>query len=259
MSDNLSLNATTVFLSKEIVRATFQGFIRQIYKNIGDRVNPGDKLFIIQTKELATADTVNFKVGNELFSGEVAIRASSSGVLAELDYHVGDFVSDGEQIAVITNPSSLRLRLNVPFEDNSKVKIGERCRVNLPGGVTLPGTVEKNVPSVDPGTQTQTFYIKLSRNKELPENLNTIVTIPFKSYEKTVAVPKSAVITDVTQDNFWIMMLANDSTAVRVNINKGVENDSLVQVLNPKLDTSARIISDGAYGLPDTAKIAVVK
>ena len=66
-------------------------------------------------------------------------------------------------------------------------------------------------------------------------------------------------VTDVTQEKFWVMKLINDSTAVRVNIDKGVENDSLVQVLNSNLDTSAKIISDGAYGLPDTAKIAVVK
>lgn len=259
MSNNISLNATTVFLSKEIVRATFQGFIRKIYKNIGDKISPGDKLFEIQTKELASGDTVNLLLGKEPFSGSVLIKAVSSGVLSELDYHAGDFVSDGERVAVISNPSSMRLRLNVPYEYNSIIKIGKKCSINLPGGGTVQGVVEKSVPSVNPETQTQTFYVELTNKKELPENLNTIVKIPYQEFSNTIAVPKSAVITDVTESEFWIMKLINDTTGVRVYIDKGIENDSLVQVLNPNLNTASLIISEGAYGLPDTARVEIVK
>jgi hypothetical protein len=58
---------------------------------------------------------------------------------------------------------------------------------------------------------------------------------------------------------FWIMKLINDSTAVRENIHKGIETDSLVQILSPRLNKSDRVISSGAYGLPDTSKIEIVK
>ena len=40
-TDYINLNASTIFLNKEIVRASFQGFIEKAYKNIGDRVNAG--------------------------------------------------------------------------------------------------------------------------------------------------------------------------------------------------------------------------
>ena len=55
------------------------------------------------------------------------------------------------------------------------------------------------------------------------------------------------------------MKLINDTTALRVDIQKGVENDSLVQILSPKLSTEDRIVKTGAYGLPDTAKVEIVK
>ena len=259
LTDYLTFNGNTVFLNKEIVRATFQGFIQKIYKNIGDPVKAGDIIFQVRTKESAANDSLKLTLGKELFRGSINIRASNGGVLTKLDYHEGDFVTAGEQLAVISNPSSLRIKLNVPFEDNLKVKIGGRCEVNLPDGENINGVIEKEVPSVDPATQTQTYFIKLNTGKELPENLNTIVKIPFAEFKNTTVLPKSSVITNVTEDSFWVMKLANDTTAVRVNIKKGIENDSVVQILSPKLDTTAKIILTGAYGLPDTSKVEIVK
>ena len=119
--------------------------------------------------------------------------------------------------------------------------------------------IEKKIPSVDSSTQTQTYLIKLSANKELPENLNVIVKIPVKVYKDAVVLPKSALMTDVTENIFWIMKLVNDTTAVRVNITKGIETDSLIQILSPNLSTSDNIISNGSYGLPDTAKVELLK
>ncbi len=62
-----------------------------------------------------------------------------------------------------------------------------------------------------------------------------------------------------TLDKFWIMKLIDDTTAVRNDITKGIENDNFVQVLKPELNMTDRIISDGAYGLPDTAKVVLGK
>ncbi len=86
-----------------------------------------------------------------------------------------------------------------------------------------------------------------------------MVKIPFKVFKNTTALPKSSLVTNVTEDSFWVMKLVNDTTAVKVNIKKGIENDSLAQILKPKLDTTSRIILSGAYGLPDTAIVEIVK
>jgi hypothetical protein len=259
LNDYLRLNANTIFLNKEIIRGTFQGFIEKIYKNIGDEVNPGDILFKVKTRESAASDSMQIKLGENLFLGSVLIKAKTKGILTELNYHEGDFFSEGEQLAIVSNPSSLRIKLNVPFENISKIRIGNKCEIDLPGGGKLTGLIEKNVPVVDPNTQTQTYLVKLLNQKELPENLNIIVKIPFNSYENAIVLPKNSVMTNVTQDSFWIMKMLNDSIAIRVDINKGIETDSLVQILSPILGKSDRIISSGSYGLPDTAKVEIIK
>jgi multidrug efflux pump subunit AcrA (membrane-fusion protein) len=259
MRDYLELNANTAFLNKEIVRATFQGFIEKTYKNIGDLIKQGDILFQIRTKELAAVDTSKLNLGNDKFQGSISIKAKSSGVLTELDYHSGDFVSDGEQLALVSNPSSLVVKLSVPYENVWKIKLDKKCEITLPGGEKIAGMIEKKMPSVDLGTQTLTYLIILSANKEIPENLNVIVRIPVKVYKDAVVLPKSTIMTDVAENLFWVMKLINDSTAIRVNVIKGIESDSLIQVINPVLSASDKIISNGAYGLPDTAKVETVK
>lgn len=259
LKDYLKLNANTIFLNKEILKASFQGYIEKVYKNIGDEVNPGDVLFQVKTKESAVVDSMQISIGNKIFAGLVLIKAKTKGVLTELNYHTGDLISDGEQIAIVSNPSSLRIRLNVPFEDAQKIRLKQTCDINLPGGEKLSGIIDKSVPSVDPVSQTQTFLIKLLKYRELPENLNVFVVIPFKTFRNAIVLPKSSIMTNVTEDAFWIMKLVNDTTAIRVDVSRGIETDSLLQILSPKLNLSDRVISSGSYGLPDTAKVEIVR
>ncbi len=259
LSDYIELNGNTVFLTKEIVRATFQGYISKVYKNIGDFVNSGDDLFQVKTLESAAADSLNISFGNKKFRGVVILKSQSDGVLTEINYHKGDFVSNGEQLGIISNPSSMRINVSVPFEDVSKIKIGDRCKIQLPGGEILNGTVDINLPKIDSATQTQTYYLKLVNYQQLPENLNVTVRIPFNKANNVLVLPKSSLVTNVTQDAFWVMKLINDTTAVKENIKKGIENDSVVQILGSNLKQDDKVILSGAYGLPDTAKVEIQK
>ena len=259
LKDYLELNASTIFLNKEIIRAPLSGFIEKIYKNIGDEVNPGDDLFQVKTKESAASDSLSIKIGDSIFNGSVLIKAKSKGVLTELNYHAGDLITEGEQLAIVSNPNSLNIKLNVPFEDAQKINIGQNCEITLPGGEKLNGIIYRSVPSVDPSSQTQAYLIKLLKQVELPENLNVFVIIPFRTFSNAIVLPKSSVMTNVTEDTFWIMKLVNDTTALRIGIKRGIETDSLTQILSPKLSLSDRVISSGAYGLPDTASVEVLR
>jgi multidrug efflux pump subunit AcrA (membrane-fusion protein) len=254
----IDLNANTMFLRKEMVRATFQGFIDKIDKNIGDEIHRGDLLVTLKTKESAADDSIRLKLGSELFSGSVKIFAHSDGVLTTLDYHSGDFVSEGEEIAVISNPSSLRITLNVPYAFVAKISPKSSCLVILPDGQTVPAKISKIIPSVDPASQTQTFLLMPEQRVDLPENLNVTARLPLQTIKNAVILPRSAVLSNETQDQFWLMKLVSDSIAERVNVQTGLENDSLIQIIAPVLAPSNRIISDGGFGLPDSANVMVM-
>jgi multidrug efflux pump subunit AcrA (membrane-fusion protein) len=256
-TETVDLNANTFFLTKEIVRATFQGFIDKIYKNLGDEIKTNDLLFRIKTKELSTDDSLQIDLGDGLFKGSIAIQAKSNGVLTALNYNVGDFVSDGEQIAVVSNPSSLCIMLNVPFSTLSKINQNARCELFLPDGKTLKSVITKFIPSVDPVSQTQTVLLSLNSPVRLPENLNLNARLFLNTIKNAVGLPRSAVMSDETQDKFWVMKLVNDYTAIRLDIQKGIENDSLIQIASPRLNPNDQISSEGGYGLPDTANVSI--
>ena len=125
---------------------------------MGDFVKQGDDLFQIKTMESAATDSLNISFGNKQFKGTVKIKAQSDGVVTEINYYQGDFVSNGEQLTIISNPSSMRIAVNVPYEDILKVKIGNRCEIQLPGGGTLNGIVDRNIPKVDSDSNPDLLY-----------------------------------------------------------------------------------------------------
>ena len=137
----------------------------------------------------------------------------------------------------------------------SKASRQSRCDIFLPDGNRLQATIENVIPSVDAVSQTQTFLLRLDDRVNLPENLNVNARLPLRTLNDALVLPLSTIQSNETQDKFWIMKLVNDTTAVRINISKGIEMDSLVQIISPEFDLTDKIISDGAYGLPDTAKV----
>ena len=76
---------------------------------------------------------------------------------------------------------------------------------------------------------------------------------------KAVTVPKQAILSDENQATFWVMKMINNTTAVRVNIKKGIEKGDRVQIIEPQLTESDRILLTGNYGLADTAKVSIQK
>ena len=80
-----------------------------------------------------------------------------------------------------------------------------------------------------------------------------------KSVINTVSLPKASVLTDEVQSEFWIMKMINDSMAVKVPVQKGIESNDKVQILSPPLFAEDKVLLTGNYGLSDTAKVIIIK
>jgi hypothetical protein len=55
------------------------------------------------------------------------------------------------------------------------------------------------------------------------------------------------------------MRIENDSIAVTIPVTRGIENDSIVEILSPLLNINDMIIYEGAYGLPDSTVIEIAE
>ena len=80
-------------------------------------MSKGQVIFIVKTKEAqAIGSSINVLDTTFKFSGENKIKASASGFISQLSHQVGDYVADGEQLAIISDHASFAFLMQLPYE-----------------------------------------------------------------------------------------------------------------------------------------------
>jgi multidrug resistance efflux pump len=103
MVDYFDVSATSIFLQKNVVKANANGYIEGVNTQLGHYVAKGSTVFTIKTKEAQSiGNSINILDTTFKFSGVNRIKAPGSGYLTQLAHQKGDYVQDGEQLAIIS-------------------------------------------------------------------------------------------------------------------------------------------------------------
>jgi multidrug efflux pump subunit AcrA (membrane-fusion protein) len=260
MVDYIDLNASSAFLQKGFVKANANGYIQTVSAQLWRFVNKGDLLFTIKTKEAQSiGNSINILDTTFKFSGENKIKANEHGYVTQLNHQTGDYVQDGDQLAVISDRSSFVFLLQLPYELRAYVRDGQDVQLTLPDGTKMTGRATSSMPSVDTVAQTQSIVLKVNSDKPIPENLVAKARIIKSAKSNAASLPKSAILSNETQTEFWVMKLINPTTAVKTPVKKGIEAGDRVEILSPKFSAQDKIIVTGNYGLADTAKVKIMQ
>jgi multidrug efflux pump subunit AcrA (membrane-fusion protein) len=260
ISETVELNATSAFTLKTFVKANAIGYLQSSGIKIGDYVSKGQTLFTIKTKEaVALGNTINSLDTSLHFEGVTKIKSPGNGYVTQLTYTAGSYVQDGEQLAEITDKSSFVFLLDLPYELKPYLLQNKMLQLHLADSTILQGYIQSALPTVDSVAQTQRYIIKIHTDKMIPENLVAKVRLIKQQITNATLLPKPAVLSNEEQTEFWIMKLLNDSVAVKTDIKKGIGSGNNIQVIEPPLGDSDKIILTGNYGLGDTAKINIIK
>jgi len=259
VASTVSLPAVATYMNKSIIRATTTGTIEKILINPGDFIASDQLLFTIRTRE-ATALGNDTQIDSSLsFKGIIKITSHKAGVINSISYQKGDFVQEGDELAVVSEQNSMVFILDVPFEFDKYIETNRNCRIILPDNRQISGTITGKLPEMDMLAQTIRYIVKPQSAELLPANLIASINLVKSSKENAMILPKTAVLSDETQTKFWVMKLLNDSTAVKIIVNKGFENNDEVEITNPVFLPTDRILLTGNYGLPDTAGVTIIK
>ena len=259
LTDYLQLNANTVFQKKLVVRATITGYIINMPWKTGDRISSDSIFCLIKTKEQNALKNLDDQQSSlKQFQQPIKITTNATGFITAVNYLPGDFVNEGDILATISEPSSLVLTVNVPYEYHKYVYNGRSCEVQLPDGKRINTYITLSIPVIDAASQTQQFFIRLPAYEQLPENMNLLVRIPMTQKINAICLPLEAIQTNETQNEFWVMKMVNDSLAVRVPITVGAQNDSLKEVVSG-IGLNEKIILKGGYGLGDSTEVSIIK
>ena len=259
MHSYIDLNATATFLVKNVIKSNATGYLKNVAVQNNDYVTRGKTLFTLQTREAKVLGNTINKIDPSLnFGSPIKINAAANGYITSVNAQSGDYVQDGDQLAVINDAASFGIVLSLPYELKQFVKPNQELTAFLPDGTTVKTTVQKFMPSVDMASQTQNVVLKCTKN-DIPENLIVKVRIYKKSKAKPISLPKSAVLSDETETEFWIMKMINNNTAVKIPIKKGITTDDRIEILSPILNKEDQILLTGNYGVSDTIKVKVIK
>ena len=260
MQEFVELNATSSFLQKWIVNANATGYLQSANVQLNQYVNSGQQLYTIKTKEAQSiGNAVNILDSSFKFTGVNGVKANGSGFIAQINHQNGDYVLDGEQLAMITDTKSFVFLLDLPYELRPYLQHKKSLELVLPDGEKLIGNISGNMPTMDAVSQTQGIILKVNTSHALPENLIAKVKVVKSSSINANSLPRAAILTDETQSEFWVMQLLNDSTAVKVPVKKGIETSDKIEILAPLFIASDRILVTGNYGLGDTARVQITK
>jgi hypothetical protein len=259
ISETIELPAVTTYLVKNVIRSSTTGIIEEIKVTPGENVSKGTLLFKLKTIEAAAYQDTLARDENLGFKGVINIFSPKDGIIGTISHQGGDFVQEGDELAVISDINNLVFILEVPFEMTRYIGKNKTCLLKLPDNTELKGRIHDKLPEMSIQNQTVSYIVEPEITQHLPQNLIVSASITKSVRTNAQILPKPAVLGNETQTEFWVMRLINDSTAVKIPVKKGIENFDEVEITDPLFLPSDRILFSGNYGLPDTASVIVNK
>jgi len=252
----LSFKAVTRYMQTNDIRSQITGIVSQINFSVADPIKVNQPLFIIQPQEAAALKKLNFN--NQILSGlSDTVYAHLNGQISKLAVQVGDFVQIGDVLASCIRSNSLRIIVYIPIEQVLDIEKIRNCSVVLPDGSVVEGRISSRLPSAENNDQTQAYIIETKKAITLSENINLSVYFTKEQVQDALFVPVSAVLGNEEQTSFWVIKLLSDSLCIKVPVEKGLEKDSMIQLVNSGLTGSDRVVTEGGYGLQDSASVRI--
>ena len=224
------LNATATYLIKNTIKANATGYLNTVNVATNDFVSNGMELFSIRTREAKILGNSVNKIDPTLnFGSAIKVRSNTNGIVTMVNVQNGDYVQDGDALVIINDTKSFVILLSLPYELKKYITVGQQLDVTLPDDTKRIATVQKFSPTVDVASQTQNVVLKINGKQDIPENLIVKVRVNKTSNSKTISLQKSAVLSDETETDFWIMKMINSNTAIKVPIQKGIQTEDKIE------------------------------
>jgi HlyD family secretion protein len=148
-------------------------------------------------------------------------------------------------------------RCHIPQPDAALLKVGDKSTVQVPGlDEPVEGKVTIVSPALDPNSTTVEVWVQIKNAKrQLKPGPSVTVSMLSKTIPDALAIPVAALLTDEDKKTS-VMQVTADNRAHKKIVKTGIRDEDQVQIVEG-LQAGDRVVSPGAYGLPDNAKVEV--
>jgi RND family efflux transporter MFP subunit len=183
-----------------------------------------------------------------------AITAPFAGTITRKLADVGDLAMPGKPVVELEDQTGLRLETDLPEALVTRVKLGDKLPVRVPGaGAEVEGAVSEISPVADPVSRTFLTKLDLPRSPALRAGQFGRVAVPVGEVS-AVRVPVSAL---VYRGQLEFIFVADGERARLRIVKTGKSIGGEVEIVSG-LDAGERFVSGDAAALTDGQPITVV-
>ncbi len=184
------------------------------------------------------------------------IRSPINGVVTDRPVYPGETPPAGTPLLTIMNTSRVIARAHIPQQEAALLKAGDKAAIIAPEVGEVPAKVTLVSPALDANSTTVEIWVEAANpDGRLRPGTTVRVSMVAKTMPDAVVVPAAALLTS-TAGATSVMVIGADSRAHQQEVETGVRQDDRVQITKG-LNPGERVVTTGAYGLPDNTKVEV--
>lgn len=280
------------------VLSTASGTIQQLRFSLGDHVGQGQVLAVMDTRlmqlDLQKSETNAEKLRhdlqtyNELLQGQAAtqekvnevrqnyldavnqvaqnkkqildaaVKAPTSGVIAEKPVEDGVFANTGTQIATIVNLSQAKVQLNLTETEVYQVKTGQEVKITTdvyPGQV-FNGKITFISPQAD---DTHNYSVEIIADNKESSLLRsgTFVYADFsrKTSQNILLIPRDALTQSIKDASVFVV---ENNVVYQKPVKTGIEVNGMIQIISG-IKSGDVVVTSGQINLKDGSKVIISK
>lgn len=183
------------------------------------------------------------------------VTAPLSGTVVSVNVKAGAAVDASTVLAEVIDVDRLVVRTDIPETDASQLAPGEPLQVL--GAMPISTTLAYVSPIVSANDGTVMAWGSLPRNSGLRPGQYVHLRIVTATEPDALAAPSESVISNIVGGRSVLSVVRGDE-AIRVPVEAGLREPGWVAVTGPGLQAGTRVVTVGAYGLPDRTAIEIV-
>jgi HlyD family secretion protein len=185
------------------------------------------------------------------------IRSPIDGYVTDRPLYPGEMTAAGTPLITVMDTSQVIAKAHIPQPDAALLKVGDKATLTVPGeNDPVEGKVTIISPALDPNSTTVEIWVQAANRKQrLKPGTSVQVSMIAQTVKDAIAIPSESVLT--AQDgSTTVMVIGPDNRAHQTAVKTGVREGNKVQILEG-IKEGERVISSGAYALPDKTKVMV--
>jgi HlyD family secretion protein len=185
------------------------------------------------------------------------VRSPINGVVTDRPLYPGEMAAAGAPLLTVMDISSVIAKAHIPQSDAAALKVGDKGTMLVPGiDQPIDGKVTVVSPALDPNSTTVEVWFEAKNPKhELKPGTSVTVSLTAQTVKEALVVPVSSILT-AADGSTTVMVAGPDGIAHQKAVKLGIRNGDDVQIVDGVTE-SDKVVSTGAYGLPDKTKIKV--